>query len=56
MYSLLKNKAKIIEMYEGSVSLVSKKNGESPYGEINDLYLLAVRKNVVPDGPTLVNK
>ena len=51
---MLKNKAKVIESYESSL----EKNGE--YGELNELlyewYRLALHKNVVPDGPTLIEQ
>ena len=64
VYSVLKNKAKVIESYESSheknASVSTRRQRKSPYGELNELlyewYRLALHKNVVPDGPTLIEK
>ena len=64
VYSVLKNKAKITEIYESNLrsnaSLLTRRKRKSPNGELNDLlyewYQLALRKNVVPDGPTLMEQ
>ena len=64
VYSVLKNKAKIIESYESNLeknaSLLTRRQRKSPNGELNKLlyewYQLALRKNVVPDGPTLMEQ
>ena len=57
----MKDKAAIIERYEANVTSnlrqSLKESRKSPYAEINDLlyqwFLVAVRKNIYPDGPTL---
>ena len=64
VYSVLKNKAKVIDLYESSleknVSLSTRRQKKSPNGELNELlyewYQLALSKNVVPDGPTLMEQ
>jgi len=64
VYTILKNKARIIKSYESNLksnaSLVTRRKRKSPNGELNDLlyewYQLALRKNVVPDGPTLMEQ
>lgn len=57
VYSILQNKASIIQAYESNAPLNMKRNRKAPFSEINDLlydwYLLAVSKNIYPDGPTL---
>ena len=61
---MLKNKEQITTSYEASLeknaSLTTRKNRKSPNGELNQLlyewYQLALRKNVVPDGPTLMEQ
>lgn len=58
---ILKNKAAIIEKYESNASNESKRSLKrsriSQFVDINDLlydwYLMAVRKNMYPDGPIL---
>ena len=64
VYSILKNKAAIIESYECNGANDSRRSlkqcRKSPYAQINDLlyewFLVAVRKNIYPDGPTLCEK
>ena len=61
VYQVLKNKAAIIESYEANATNNLRRSlqqsRKSPYAEINDLlylwFLVAVRKNIHPDGPTL---
>ena len=61
VYQILKDKAAIIERYEanvtGNLRRSLKESRKSPYAGINDLlyqwFLVAVRKNIYPDGPTL---
>jgi len=61
VYQILKDKAAIIERYEanvtGNLRWSLKESRKLPYAEINDLlyqwFLVAVRKNIYPDGPTL---
>ena len=47
-------------MYESNAPLTSKRKRKPQYGEINDhlydWYLLALRKNIIPDGPTLIEQ
>ena len=58
---ILKDKVTIIEKYESNASSESKRSlkrsRSSQFGDVNDLlydwYLMAVRKKVYPDGPTL---
>ena len=64
VYSVLKNKAQIIASYEASLeknaTITTRRNRKSPNGELNQLlyewYLLALRKNFVPDGPILMEQ
>ena len=64
VYSVLKNKAHITASYEASLeknaTLTTRRNRKSPNGELNQLlyewYLLALRKNFVPDGPILMEQ
>ena len=64
VYSVLKNKAQITASYEASLeknaTLTTRRNRKSPNGELNQLfyewYQLALCKNVVPDGPTLMEQ
>ena len=64
VYSVLKNKAQITASYEASLeknaTLTTRRNRKSPNGELNQLlyewYLLALRKNFVPDGPILMEQ
>lgn len=64
VYSILKDKASIIQMYEsnasGSTCHSAQRIRKSQFAEVNDLlyewYLVVVRKNIFPDGPTLVEK
>ena len=61
VYQILKDEAAIIEHYEanvtGNLRRSLKESRKSPYTEINDLlyqwFLVAVCKNIYPDGPTL---
>ena len=60
IYSILKNKAKFIDLYERNapdLQRCGKRSRPSKYTEVNDLlydwYLVAVRKNIYPNGPTL---
>ena len=62
---MLKNKAQItVASYEVSLeknaTLATHMNRKSPNGELNQLlykwYLLALRKNFVPDGPILMEQ
>lgn len=56
----MKNKAAIIESYEANTTnnlrLSLQQSRKLPYAEINDLlyqwFLVAVHKNIYPDGPT----
>ena len=64
VYSVLKNKAQIIASYEASLeknaTITTRRNRKSPNGELTQLlyewYLLALRKNFVPDGPILMEQ
>ena len=64
VYNILKNKAAIIESYEcngaNDIRRSLKQCRKSPYAQINDLlyewFLVAVRKNIYPDGPTLCTR
>ena len=64
VYLVLKNKVKVMETYESSLeknaSVSTRRQRKSPNGELNkllyDWYQLALRKNVVPDGPTLMEQ
>lgn len=61
VYQILKDKAAIIERYEANATenlcRSLRESRKSPFAEINDLlyqwFLVAVRKNIYPDGPTL---
>ena len=63
IYCILKNKASIIEQYESNATAddrCRKRNKTSRFLEVNKIvyewYLIAVRKNVYPDGPILCQK
>ena len=59
--SILKNQAIIVEKYESNASSKMQRSFKMcrtyQFGEVNDLlydwYLMAVRKNIYPDGPKL---
>ena len=61
VYTILQKRASITEMYESNASdgiqHCSKQSRTSKYTDINDnlykWYLMAVRKNIYPDGPIL---
>ena len=61
---ILKNRERIKELYEANVSGQRRKTGkrfrESKFSELNYTlycwYLLAVSKNIFPDGPQLAEK
>ena len=65
VYTIIKNKASIVELYESNAPsdlrrCSHKRSRTSQFTEVNDLlhewYLVAVRKNIYPDGPTLCEK
>ena len=64
VYSVLKNKVKVIESYASSLkknaSVSTHRQIKSPNGELNELlngwYLISLHKNIVPDGPTLMEQ
>ena len=61
VYTILQKRASITEMYESNASdglqHCSKRSRTSKYADVNDKlyewYLMAVRKNIYPDGPIL---
>ena len=62
VYCILKKKASIVEQYESNASddRCRNRNRASRFSEVNkmlyDWYLVAVRKNIYPDGPILCQK
>ena len=64
VYSILKEKASIIQQYECNAAASAchsvQRSRKSPYSKVNDVlyewYLVAVRKIIYPDGPTLIEK
>lgn len=64
VYNILKDKATIIQLYESNISSSvchsTQRSRTSPFAQVNDLlyewYLVALRKNIFPDGRTLTEK
>ena len=65
VYTILKNKAAIVQLYESNAPsdlcrCSRKQSWTSHFTEVNDLlyewYMVAVRKNIHSDGPTLCEK
>ena len=64
MYSIFKEKASITQQYECNASASAchsvQQSRKSPFSKVNDAlyewYIVAVRKNIYPDGPTLIEK
>lgn len=65
VYTIIKNKPSIVELYESNAPsdlrhCSRKWSRTSQFTEVNDLlyewYLVAVQKNIYPDGPTLCEK
>ena len=65
VYTIIKNKTATVELYESNDfsdlrHCSRERSRTSQFTEVNDLlyewYLVAVRKNIYPDGPTLCEK